>query len=184
MRNLVKELLELKPHGELIPDTGFSKVVYPPISNDELVSAEKFLGFPLTPSLRQIYLEVANGGFGPAYGLLGLTGGMTNEDGNDAIMQYKDYRQCDPADPHWRWPEGLLPVGHLGCAMYLCVDCTKRDGPVIWFEPAAHEDGKPWQDSFFPFVESTEEWLFAWIDGNDLFKKVSAEVYRVLKNDE
>jgi hypothetical protein len=98
-----------------------------------------------------------------------------NEDGNGAVDQYLMYRQPDPDDKHWIWPKGLLPIGHLGCAMYLCVDCTKSNGPVILFEPNPHEVDAPWNDAFFPFAESTEQWLNAWLDGEDLFDKLVDE---------
>jgi hypothetical protein len=98
---------------------------------------------------------------------------MKNEDGCDAVDLYKLYRQPDPEDSHWNWPEGLLPLGHLGCAMYLCVDCTNPADPITWFEPNPHAHGEPWKDSFIAFADSTEAWLFAWLDGEDLFDKLS-----------
>ena len=100
---------------------------------------------------------------------------MLNEDGSDAVALYKSYREPDPEDEHWSWPDGLLPLGHLGCAMYLCVDCTKEEGPVTWFEPNSHATGQSWKDSFIPFSESTEAWLFAWLDGRDLFDELVTE---------
>jgi hypothetical protein len=45
--------------------------VYPPATEDMLASTESNLGFALNTFLKRIYLEVANGGFGPGYGLLG-----------------------------------------------------------------------------------------------------------------
>ncbi len=159
----------LKAAGGLKADSKFSNILFPPLSTNEILAAEEALGFQLTPVLRRIYTETANGGFGPSYGLLGVCGGMLNEDGNDATRQYTQYRELDPNDAHWFWPEGVLPLGHLGCAMYLCVDCSRQDGPVIWFEPNAHLDGETWKTSFVPFAHSTEEWLAAWLDGNDIF---------------
>ena len=150
-------------------------VAFAPVSSDVIAKAEQHLGFRLPASLTEIYTRVGNGGFGPSYGLLGLVGGAVNESGEDAVSLYERFRKLDPDDPHWRWPEGLLPVGHLGCAMYACVDCTSERGPVIWFEPNPHTDGESWDDSFFRLADSMTAWLEAWLDGGDdeLFEAAS-----------
>jgi hypothetical protein len=127
------------------------------------------LSFELPPLLQRIYTEVANGGFGYSYGFLGLSGGMENEDGNDAVLQYLMYRKPDPDDPLWKWPDALLPIGHLGCAMYHCVQCMHMNAPVVWFEPNPHELGQSWDSSFIPFAPSLAEYLSAWLSGTDLF---------------
>jgi hypothetical protein len=170
MRDLIAELTDRKSKGMLGSDDRPCGA-FEPLSCRDLAQAEEELGFGLTPLLRRLYVDVANGGFGPAYGLLGLHGGKTNEAGFDSVAQYKFLQRPHPDDKHWVWPNGLLPVGHVGCAMFLCVDCTNEKGPVILFEPNPHEHGTPWRDAFFPLAESTEEWLFAWLDGEDLLRK-------------
>ena len=52
--------------------TGFA---YPPATEKHLRSTDAALGFPLPPLLRALYAQVANGGFGPFYGLIGVRGG-------------------------------------------------------------------------------------------------------------
>ncbi|MDX6329418.1 MAG: hypothetical protein QOI83_1801 [Streptomycetaceae bacterium] len=37
---------------------------------EAVAEAEEVIGFPLPPLLRRLYLEVANGGFGPDEGIL------------------------------------------------------------------------------------------------------------------
>src|SRR5262249_32902431 len=140
-----------------------------PLSETKIADAEKKLGFQLPPLLRRIFNEVANGGFGDSYGFLGLVGGPVNEDGKDATSLYLSYRQPCPDDPHWLWPIGLLPLCHLGCAMYHCVQCTEPDAPIIWFEPNPHVDGESWEDSFIPFYPSLADYLQAWLDGKDFW---------------
>jgi hypothetical protein len=141
--------------------------VYPPVGAAEVDAAEERLGFVLPESLRQVYTHVGNGGFGPAYGLLGLLGGAVNEDQLDCVSLYESFRMCDPDDPLWHWPESLLPVGHLGCAMYACVDCTTTEAAIVWFEPNPHDDGEPWTESFIPLAPSLESWLTHWLDGTE-----------------
>lgn len=172
MRDLIAELKLRAQDKSLKADSSFVKKVFPPLNEGLLIQAETDLGLRLPTTLRRIYAEVANGGFGPSYGLLGLVGGALNEDGRDVVSLYRGYSIPDPNDEHWRWPNGLLPVGHLGCAMFCCVHATNPEGPVIWFEPNPHEDGKPWDDSFIPLASSTDEWLLAWLDGDDLLNRL------------
>lgn len=172
MRDLIAELKKRADAGDLSTDESWGGGPFPPLSSEELQAAERHLGFALTATLRRIFTEVGNGGFGPQYGLLGLRGGMRNEHGNDAVDQYLAYREARCSDIHWSWPLGLLPLGHLGCAMYLCVDCTTPEGVVTWFEPNPHVTGQPWTDAFFPLAKSTDKWLLPWLDGEDLFDKL------------
>ena len=46
-----------------------------PATPEQLSEAERRLGVELPPLLRRLYLEVANGGFGPGSGLVGVVGG-------------------------------------------------------------------------------------------------------------
>lgn len=144
---------------------------FPPVDVEQLAVAEKALGFRLPPLLADIYTHVGNGGFGPAYGLLGLPGGAEDDLRRDAVRLYLEFRRPDADDVHWKWPERLLPVGHLGCAMYACVDCSSDDGAIVWFEPNPHENGTPWDDSFIALAPSLHEWLVQWLEGVDMFAR-------------
>jgi hypothetical protein len=175
MRDLVAELKLKLSRNSLHADLASDQKIFPPLGETMVAQAEQILGFQLSGTLRRIYAEVANGGFGPGYGLLGLKDGARNESGEDVVALYKEFSRNDPKDPLWSWPKGLLPVGHLGCGMFCCVDATHSDGPVIWFEPNPHSDGATWTDSFIPLAKSTNEWLLAWLDGEDLLDKLFNE---------
>ncbi|MEZ5992162.1 MAG: SMI1/KNR4 family protein [Planctomycetota bacterium] len=165
MDRLIKRLRERAGDAQLATDSVdvIPPVVAPPVSAMGLEEAERRLGFALPTLLRRIFREVGNGGFGPAYGLLGLPGGAANEDGKDCVALYELFTAKDPDDPHWRWPNKLVPLGHLGCGMFACVDCSDERGAVVWFEPNPHADGEPWDDCFLPLVESVQGWLEAWL---------------------
>lgn len=166
---ILAELKRRKAAGNLSANDPFLRGDTSPLNEHEVAVAECQLGFAIPPLLRLIYREITNGGFGDAYGFLGLVNGSVNEDGNDIISLYDAYRQPDSTDPHWNWPSGLLPLCHLGCAMYHCVDCNTPPFPVIWFEPNPHENGQPWDDSFIPFCPSLAQYLCCWLDGVDLW---------------
>ena len=170
---ILSELKRRKAAGQLGADDSHLKGDTTPLSDREIAAAESRLGFRLPRLLRAIYGEISNGGFGESYGFLGLVGGPLNEDGLDSVSLYESYRQADPGDVFWHWPEGLLPVCDLGCAMYHCVQCLHEGSPVVWFEPNPHADGSPWDDSFIPFAPSLREYLSAWLDGVDPWAKLS-----------
>ncbi|MGH4031337.1 hypothetical protein ACQB60_20655 [Actinomycetota bacterium Odt1-20B] len=67
-----------------------------PATEAAVTEAELVIGFPLPPLLRRLYLEVANGGFGPGEGIVGVRGGASQGD---------------------RWPQGVDLAQWLGEAM-------------------------------------------------------------------
>jgi hypothetical protein len=143
---------------------------FPVANHEEIAAAEAALGFQLPALLKELYLRVGNGGYGPGYGLVGITGGATDDRGKNLLDLYKEFAISDPKDVHWRWPSRLLRVAHLGCAMYACIDGSTPDGSMVWFEPNPHADGEPWDDSFIPLAPSMAYWLQNWLDGNDLLE--------------
>jgi hypothetical protein len=54
---------------------------FPPATEEQLHETEEALGFPLPPLLRLLYTRIANGGFGPGYGIIGAIDGFPLEDG-------------------------------------------------------------------------------------------------------
>lgn len=143
---------------------------FPPASPAQLADAERALGFALPNSMRELYLRVGNGGYGPGYGLIGVADGAADDNGKRLVELYASFAAADPDDPHWRWPPRLLPVAHLGCAMYVCIDCSTPEERVVWFEPNPHADGEPWDDSFIPLAPSMTTWLESWLAGRDLLE--------------
>jgi hypothetical protein len=104
--------------------------LYPPAPLAVIEEAEKTLGFQLPPLLREIYENLANGGFGPAYGLVGLAGGYTFEDlGDLPLVEYHRMIISDPENFHW--PARLLNVCDVGCGMTYAIDCSQPDYPVM-----------------------------------------------------
>ena len=55
------------------PRTGFE---FPKASEAQLQMTEEVMGFAHPPLLRELYLQIANGGFGPDTGLIGSLGGF------------------------------------------------------------------------------------------------------------
>lgn len=148
---------------------------------------ERAFGFQLPRLLKRLYSEVGNGGFGPGYGLLGLTGGVPDDQNHNALELYALYRGSDREDPLWQWPAALLPICHWGCAIYSCIDCTSAAFAVKIFDPNGHEDGESWNDAFFPECESFEHWIELWASGANLWDRMYGDdghIARIYKDRE
>jgi hypothetical protein len=140
----------------------------------EIANDERRLGFPLPPLMKRIYAEIGNGGFGPGYGLIGLTNGTPDDTGKTAPDIYSRFRDAYPDEPNWRWPQGLLPVCHWGCAILSCVDCADSNFRIRIFDPNVHE-GDDWADSFFEQSNGFEIWMKEWASGADLWQAMYGE---------
>lgn len=174
MTALLTRLREKLSHQPYTSDMGDLLVseAYPPTTPAMVSDAEQQLGFLLPPLLRRIYTEIANGGIGPGYGLLGITDGARDDLGHTLIDLYQIYHQSDPDDPQWHWPTAVVPICHWGCAIYSCLDCRTSDTPVLIFDPNGHSLGTSWDDAFLPHAVSFEEWLTLWLDGVNLWALV------------
>jgi hypothetical protein len=139
-----------------------------PASPAQLAASEELLGFRLPVAVRQLYGEVANGGFGPSYGLLGLVGGATSTGGQTAVDCYRVLRLPDGADPSRVWPRGRLPVCDWDDGLS-CLDCLDEAVPVIRYDHERVADGVGRPATFTPEARTLEAWLRAWVDGEDLF---------------
>ena len=157
----------------------------PPATLQAVAEAEALLGFSLPPLLSQLYTTVANGGFGPGYGIVGLRGGYLEHDdialhdgtGLDLVGLYYGFRKygdvpplvhdfgrdpvlaVEPEGPGW-YDKLLVLVNH-GCWQLSCLDCTKAPAPVLSYV------GYDLQLRLcYPNIE---EWIEAWLEGRKEF---------------
>src|SRR5690242_12415879 len=107
IRERISDRLRATDGADLVPPK-----VFPPATPAAVEAAEQALGFALPPLLRQLYLEVGNGGFGPGYGLSGVPEGAVDDTGYHIVDLYQGFLAAREADLVWRWPERLLPVCH------------------------------------------------------------------------
>ncbi|MBO9478323.1 hypothetical protein J7382_12325 [Shimia sp. R11_0] len=156
--------------------TDFSDVlsssVFPRLSAKDLSDSVLELGFE-PPALYVAMLQsIGNGGFGPGYGLMGLVGGATDDQGQTAVDLYKCFAEGDPDELTWKWPQGLLPVCHWGCAIYSCIDCVSADALVKTWDPNAWEEGTSPEGAIHSTGMSLADWLENWANGVNLWEKM------------
>jgi hypothetical protein len=128
--------------GEWLP-------VQPPAGPAALADAEARLGFPLPDLLRQLYTEVGNGGYGPAFGLLPVSAASLGPDPPaeaefDLVGQYQWLRTAGPGRVGGTgWRPGLVPAFYLGCTVFEFVDCLAPGGPVVPLDLGAETEPCP-----------------------------------------
>ena len=136
----------------------------------ELDAAERTLGYRIPPPVRFVYSNVANGGFGPGYGLVGIGGGMTGFMNGTRRWHCEDEYVSQLQQDGFRWPEGVLPICDWGCAIFSCVDCSSPDARISRAFLDAMVDGLP--DPIRPEGYGFVDWLVAWANGVDLWTEV------------
>jgi hypothetical protein len=144
-----------------------ASTIRPVLGTDVLDQAAELIGVVLPELLRRMYSEIGDGGFGPGYGFMPL--GLGSRSGDESITAlFRDFSSPDPQDPSWSWPKGLLPIVHMGCAIYPCVRLS--DLRIIVFDPNAHDSD--WAEAFLDQKCTFEEWIRTWANGEDLWSQI------------
>ena len=138
--------------------TPVESVLPPPADPAGLDRAETELGFPLPAMLRRVYLEVADGGFGPGGGLLGVA---------EAASAYARMRTGEELPRGRTWPDRLVPIVAVDPG-YDCVDASSPAGRIVAWDPedlGEFSGEKAWNGSFSEVAPSVEAWLETWVGG-------------------
>lgn len=152
------EFLAAKAEGRIAP---LPVPPFPPAEPRAVDDVERSLGHPLPPLLRRLYLEVANGGFGPGYGLLGLEGGHGVAPDGNAIDRLRRFREWEPDIA-----PGLFPICDWGCAITSFVDCADPSATIWALDPNPLNESDELVDGIVPTELDLTAWLQRWIDGH------------------
>ena len=146
----------------------------PPASASNLQRAEALIGCSLPETIVHIYSAVANGGFGPGYGLVGIGGGRVG------FTDWRGQRHCEQQyailrqDPDFSWPVHLLPLCDWGCGIFSCADASHPDAPMHTAFSDLLCDDPP--HAVVPANCTFAEWLRAWADGRDLWRTLTGSL--------
>jgi hypothetical protein len=134
--------------------TPAGSVLPAPADEATIAAAEGRIGVRLPPSLRRIYAEVADGGFGPGEGLLPLS----------FVERQLDELRSPGMMPEGRaWPDGLIPLVSMDPG-WDCVDAST--GRVIAWDPEDLDERVSdgiWARAFREIQPSVEAWLTDWV---------------------
>ena len=138
----------------------------PVLTIEDVETAEFDLGFTLPPLIRSLYLHVADGGYGPGWGILPL-----NIDEQPSIVAHDHWfrRSWKTGRPPKGWPDPFIRFCEWGCNIYSGVDCSQAACPVLRFDP--HRAGRKDVDLLVTECCSLAEWLTAWLDGEQLWER-------------
>lgn len=162
---------------------------FPPATEKQIQDTERSLGFALPPMLRALYMRVANGGFGPACGITGASGGYyCGEDGHyqtigmeplpetftgplleEECISLGEYERQhgDPLMielPSNTWPDRFLQICYTGCGMDVYLDAAS--GHVYRVESGVDDETEDLIHSLYRLDDSFEQWLENWLAGN------------------
>ena len=127
-----------------------------PATAEDITRAESTLGFRLPPLLRRLYTEIADGGFGPGYGLFPVRGGRSEPGQEESLVEVRTTFADEV-------PATLLPLCDWGCATWTCLACSTSDGAIVTLageEPLTNTG------------HDLRSWLSAWLSGTDLSKEM------------
>jgi hypothetical protein len=120
----------------------------------DVEAAEAALGVSLPAFLRRLYLEVADGGFGPGRGLLSL---------ERLVREARELRKGDVLPRGRTWPAALLPLVDRDPGWY-CIDIAT--GAIVEWDPedlAERSSEERFRRSFTDVSPSIETWLAKWL---------------------
>lgn len=146
-------IVGLQLNGEPVPPAEDSPLAAP-AGAAEIARIEGALGFPLPADLKRLHTEIADGGFGPAGGLMPLA------------KVRAAYAALLANPPGWRgqkWPPHLLPIEGMEPG-YVCIDM--RTETLIFWDEEELADGpsdKVWKRSFKSEAPDLASWFADWL---------------------
>ena len=156
MSDTIEQLKDrVKQYPPVACETNLTTLPPPPVSDSDYADFERDNGLILPGFVRRLYTEVANGGYGPAYGVNRLDGG------DDSIARwnqmFRNANRDEPSGP--QWPSHLIRFCEIGCNMFYALDINVVDTPVFHVEPNEFDDISKWMQ----LVDSSvDNWLNTW----------------------
>ena len=135
----------------------------------DVAAAEQALGVSYPAFLSRLYVEVADGGFGPGTGLISLA---------ELVRETRELRRGDVLPRNRSWPESLIPIVERDPGWY-CVDVST--GAVVEWDPEdllerSSEDR--FRRSFTDVAPTLEAWLAKWLRKMDAKDRKPSEKER------
>lgn len=122
---------------------------------------EAAVGYPMPPLLRRLYCEVANGGFG-VDGVVSLSdSGRWFSEEESLLSVHREWSAPGGA----LYPDHILPIMTMGCAIWWCVDLSTVEGRMWGWDPnRGCERHYLFREKF-----TLAAWLTDWLDGHRTF---------------
>lgn len=147
----------------------FGEILSPRPPNRKLALAdvkyvEHQLGFALPDIVRRLSMEVADGGYGPNWGINRLKHpphlpfGPFWEVKMSVESWHRLYRDEHFVNETVAYPSRFIRFCEVGCNISICVDCKSQAGSLFIDDPNKSSD------QIEPMKQSIEEWLWEWLN--------------------
>lgn len=121
-----------------------------------LDQVEAQLGAPLPGFLRRLYLEVADGGFGPGAGLLSAAA---------LVATHRELRSSPPSEAEDdEWPGDVLPLVAVDDAHYCCLETSTGRVLESDYDEVESDDDVTFRLALREIAPSLQAWLAGWLD--------------------
>jgi hypothetical protein len=153
--------------GEILPP----RPPNPPVSPGAVEALEREFGIRLPTLVRRLYTEVADGGYGPNWGIHRLWSPPGTdfrrwwEQPMSVEAWYRFYqaeRETGEPPGYWeQWPDPSIRFCEVGCSISICIDCTTDAGRVFMDDPNLGVDPR---ECLVPVADTLAEWLVEWLE--------------------
>lgn len=153
----------LNPHTRIDMDIGVHEL--PPILSEENIQQfENKIGYVLPDILKQLFLQIGNGGFGPGYGLFPLI-----SDKEENMLDFsQDFVSCG----FEFWKPSHIPLVHWGCGIYTFMDLEQPHANLQVFDGSNYDEEIPEFNGVFEIPHTLDSFLQAWVNEVDLWKEM------------
>lgn len=140
----------------------------------EIEVAEQILDLKFVPLLKRLFVEVANGGFGPGYGLLGVAINDVSENSQSLVNLYEGQSSAEWKARFPHWPIQMVRIAYMGCDVYAVADFSSPECDVFHFDGALEgveleaEADLYFRNCLIPYKMTLGEWLYRWAKGEDV----------------
>ncbi len=132
----------------------FDTMLPSPANAKEIATTENELSLHLPDLLKKLLTEIANGGFGPGYGLLGTSCGHSDSD-DRALLELRDFLRSTAESSGNQWEPSFLPICEWGSSVWSCIDCGTSDSRMYTLD----------ETGFTKTRHTLHTWLEGWCNG-------------------
>jgi|GEM_PF-3216472 len=146
--------------------------------NAQLTALEESVNVFLPSIIKQLYLNLGDGDFGPDYGFFALTEHNLKKKTtlNEAYHQVHD---DTIKDWDWELPRTLVPFMYWGADIYSMLDCSTTQGGVYVLDKNLKKKYGTWQSCVWQHCPDMLVWLEKWLAGDHSGRGLWLEMYQL-----
>lgn len=144
----------------------------------QLIELEQTIGLTLPSVVKQLYLFLGNGNFGPDYGFF-LLKEDEKIDKITVLEAYQNIHTANIKDWDWELSKLLVPFLYWGANIYSLIDCANPNGAIYVLDKNLKKENTTWQHCLWKHCSSMLEWLEKWSEGDATGRSLWLEMYQL-----